>query len=251
MHPACLTTSFRPGHITDVACLRREYQAAPTGEIRPPGRDEFPVPVLKDGPPLAFSLNAVAAIETGQTDAEGGLTFRLNKAGAWLLRGTDIRKSSKPDTAFESHVVTLTLETATKVICRRRGELTPEEFLKGSTCLFRLVGCMDEKSLDKLLRRRGDALRSSSLPANFQQNIRREIRQRATEPSGVSSFFGWQWLLRPQFVAAMLAVAMLVGVGLGSRQPDRLAMATKQALHLDVFGAAPPTLPSTVLSTKL
>ena len=110
---------------------------------------------------------------------------------------------------------------------------------------------MDEKSLDQLLRRRGEALRSSSLPANFKQNVRREIRQRATEPSGVGAFFGWQWLLRPQFVAAMLAVAILVGVGLGSRQPDRLAMTTEQALNLDVFGATPPTLPSTVLSAKL
>ena len=111
---------------------------------------------------------------------------------------------------------------------------------------------MDEKSLDQLLRERADVIRSSSLPPNFQQNVRREIRQRtASETSGIGAFFGWQWLLRPQFVAAMLAVAMLVGIGLGSRQPDRLAMATKQALHLDVFSAAPPTLPSTVLSTKL
>lgn len=81
--------------------------------------DEFPVRVLKDGAPLAgFSLNAVAANETKgetrQTDAEGRVTFRLNKAGAWLLRGTDIRKSTKPDTDFESHFVTLTLEAAAK-----------------------------------------------------------------------------------------------------------------------------------------
>ena len=58
--------------------------------------DEFPVRVLKDGAPLAgFSLNAVAANqtkgETRQTDAEGRVTFRLDKAGAWLLRATDIR----------------------------------------------------------------------------------------------------------------------------------------------------------------
>ena len=111
---------------------------------------------------------------------------------------------------------------------------------------------MDEKSLDQLLRRRGDAVRSSSLPSNFQQNVRREIRQRsATETSGFAASYGWQWLLRPQFVAATLALAMVVGVGVGSRQPERLAMTTKQALHLDVFGATPPTLPSTVLSAKL
>ena len=81
--------------------------------------DEFPVRVLKDGAPLAgFSLNAVAANETKgetrQTDGEGRVTFRLSKAGAWLLRGTDIRKSSKPDTDFESHFATLTLEAAAK-----------------------------------------------------------------------------------------------------------------------------------------
>jgi uncharacterized GH25 family protein len=81
--------------------------------------DEFPVRVLKDGAPLAgFSLNAVAANqakgETRQTDAEGRVTFRLEKPGAWLLRGTDIRKSAKPDTDWESHFVTLTLEVAAK-----------------------------------------------------------------------------------------------------------------------------------------
>lgn len=81
--------------------------------------DEFPVRVLKDGAPLAgFSLNAVAANqtkgETRQTDAEGRVIFRLDKAGAWLLRGTDIRKSTKPDTDWESHFVTLTLEAASK-----------------------------------------------------------------------------------------------------------------------------------------
>lgn len=79
--------------------------------------DEFPVRVLKDGAPLAgFSLNAVAANqtkgETGQTDADGRVTFRLAKAGAWLLRGTDIRKSTKPDSDWESHFVTLTLEVS-------------------------------------------------------------------------------------------------------------------------------------------
>ena len=111
---------------------------------------------------------------------------------------------------------------------------------------------MDEKSLDQLLRHRGDSVRSSSLPATFQQNVRREIRQRReTKTSEVGAFFGWQWLLRPQFVTAMLAVAMLVGIGVGSRQPDRVAVTTKQALNLDVFGATPPTLPSTVLSAKL
>lgn len=111
---------------------------------------------------------------------------------------------------------------------------------------------MDEKSLEQLLRHRAATVRSSSLPPSFQRNVRREIRQRrTTKTSGMGTFFGWQWLLRPQFVTAVLALAMLVGVGLGSRQPDHIALSTKQALNLDVFGATPPTLPSTVLAARL
>ena len=81
--------------------------------------DELSVRVLRDGAPLAgLSVNAVAANEskgeTRQTDADGRVTFRLNKPGPWLLRGTDIRKSSKPDTDWESHFVTLTLQAGAK-----------------------------------------------------------------------------------------------------------------------------------------
>jgi uncharacterized GH25 family protein len=77
--------------------------------------DDFPVRVLKDGKPFAgFSLNAVNAGqpkgETRKTDSDGRVTFRLDAAGPWLLRGTDIRKSAQPDTDWESDFVTLTLE---------------------------------------------------------------------------------------------------------------------------------------------
>lgn len=135
---------------------------------------------------------------------------------------------------------------------RHQAQTASRKILKGSTGLFRLVRYMDEKSLDQLLRLRGESVRSSSLPPNFQQNVRREIRQRRpTEVSGFGMFYGWQWLRRPPFVTAMLAIAMLVGVGLGSRQPDRIALSTRQALHLEVFGASAPALPSTMLSAKL
>lgn len=110
---------------------------------------------------------------------------------------------------------------------------------------------MDEKSLDDLLQARRESL-GSSLPPNFQQNVLREIRQRrhseTPEPALMSI---WQWLLRPQFVAALLALAMVVGIGLGSRQHDRVASDTNHALNLDVFGAMPPTLPSTLLASNL
>jgi uncharacterized GH25 family protein len=76
--------------------------------------DEFAVRVLKDGAPHPdFALNAVAAGETKgetrRTDKSGRVMFRLPKAGAWLLRGTDLRKSSRDDADWESDFVTLTI----------------------------------------------------------------------------------------------------------------------------------------------
>lgn len=111
---------------------------------------------------------------------------------------------------------------------------------------------MDEKSLDELLRRCREAA-LSSLPQNFHQNVQQEIRlRRALELSELGTFPSWRSLpLSPHFVTALLAVAMFVGIGLGSRQQDRIALSAKQALNLDVFGAKPPTLPSTVLSSNL
>jgi uncharacterized GH25 family protein len=77
--------------------------------------DELPVQVLKNGAPHPeFSLNAVAAGETKgetqKTNAAGSVTFRLSKAGRWLFRGTDVRKSNLPDTDWESDFATLTVE---------------------------------------------------------------------------------------------------------------------------------------------
>jgi uncharacterized GH25 family protein len=81
--------------------------------------DNFPLRVLKEGKPFAgFSLCAVSAGEskgeTRKTDSDGQVTFRLAKAGRWLLRGTDIRKSNHPDTDWESDFATLTVEVKEK-----------------------------------------------------------------------------------------------------------------------------------------
>ena len=81
--------------------------------------DDFSVRVLKDGAPFAdFALNAVSAGEkkgeTRKTDAAGRVTFRLSKAGHWLFRGTDIRKSNRAETDYESDFATLTLEVGQK-----------------------------------------------------------------------------------------------------------------------------------------
>ncbi|HJT82373.1 MAG TPA: DUF4198 domain-containing protein [Chthoniobacterales bacterium] len=79
--------------------------------------DELPVRVLKNGAPLPdFALNAVAAGdkagETKRTDSAGRTVFRLHKPGSWLLRGTEIRKSTKPGLDWESDFATMTLHVA-------------------------------------------------------------------------------------------------------------------------------------------
>jgi hypothetical protein len=81
--------------------------------------DEIVVRVLKNGAPYPdFSLNAVAAGETKgetrRTDSAGRVTFLLNKQGLWLLRGTDVRRTTKNDADWESDFTTLTLEVKPK-----------------------------------------------------------------------------------------------------------------------------------------
>jgi uncharacterized GH25 family protein len=81
--------------------------------------DEFAVQVLKGGKPFAeFALNAVAAGETKgetrKTDGAGRVTFPLIKPGRWLLRGTDLRKSSQRAADWESDFTTLTVEVKAK-----------------------------------------------------------------------------------------------------------------------------------------
>ena len=82
--------------------------------ILKPG-DDFSVRVLKEGKPFAdFALNAVTAGETKgdsrKTDSNGRITFHVGKEGRWLLRGTDIRKSNKAESDWESDFTTLTFE---------------------------------------------------------------------------------------------------------------------------------------------
>jgi uncharacterized GH25 family protein len=81
--------------------------------LRPGG--ELPLRVLADGQPLAnFPLGLVREGDKKgllrATDAAGRVAFRLDRTGRWLLRGTQVRRSSKPDTDWESDFATLTLE---------------------------------------------------------------------------------------------------------------------------------------------
>lgn len=43
------------------------------------------------------------------TDAAGCATFRVARPGLWLLRGTEVRRSSRADADWESDFTTLTV----------------------------------------------------------------------------------------------------------------------------------------------
>jgi len=75
---------------------------------------ELPVRVLKRGLPLAeFGLSTVH--ESGhlgpvtKTDATGRVVLRLDHAGRWLLRGTELIAAEREGIEWESHFTTLTL----------------------------------------------------------------------------------------------------------------------------------------------
>jgi uncharacterized GH25 family protein len=79
--------------------------------------DDFPVRVLKNGTPLRdFPVGIVSEGsskgEIGKTDAEGRVSFRLSKKGRWLLRGTELRRTTASGADWESDFTTLTIEVA-------------------------------------------------------------------------------------------------------------------------------------------
>ena len=77
--------------------------------------DELLVRVMKNGATLpGFS---VGVVHTGdphgvlrKTDADGRVGVHLDVAGPWLLRGTELRKSSTSEAEWESDFTTLTIE---------------------------------------------------------------------------------------------------------------------------------------------
>jgi uncharacterized GH25 family protein len=81
-------------------------------DLRP--GDELRVRVLRDGKPLpGLSVGVASAGDAKGTlrtsDSDGRTTFPLPRSGWWLLRATQLEKSSKPDVDWESHFATLTV----------------------------------------------------------------------------------------------------------------------------------------------
>ena len=109
---------------------------------------------------------------------------------------------------------------------------------------------MDDRNLDHLLAQR----REVPLPAvttNFQQGVWREVRRRKAETDArQATWFGWllEPIFRPAMAFAGLALALVIGVGLGTTAlADSRQAHTRLALDLQVFGSASPSLPATLI----
>jgi len=75
----------------------------------------FSLRVLKDGQPypnfrvgIVFVGNSKGEFRT--TDSEGRADFQLPRPGKYLLRGTNLRRSTKPDLEWESDFTTLVIQ---------------------------------------------------------------------------------------------------------------------------------------------
>ncbi|SRR5260221_9011674 len=97
------------------------------------------------------------------------------------------------------------------------------------------MGKMNEHSLDTLLK----AYQRKALPAaptNLEQNVWREIRQRAAEaPNAVWQGF-LDWILDRRMVTASLVAAVVMGA-IFNLQSEHVS--TRQAMGLQVFGHSP------------
>ena len=109
---------------------------------------------------------------------------------------------------------------------------------------------MDDRNLDLLLAQRRE-VPLPSLPTTFQQGVWREIRRRKAEfAERQATWFGWllEPIFRPAMAFAGLALALVIGVGLGTTAlADSRKAHTRLALDLQVFGSAAPSLPATLI----
>jgi len=93
------------------------------------------------------------------------------------------------------------------------------------------------------------ARRIPELPANFQQNVWREIRSRKNAQVRESV---WDMLmatlLRPEWAFSAATIAVLISVSFGVAETSASRYAAHKSLDLGVFSAEAPTLPSTLLA---
>lgn len=142
------------------------------------------VRVLGGGKPLeGFPLAAVSAAGPGRTlartDADGRARFALDRAGPWLLAGTKLARSARPDADWESGFTTLTLSVApappaasTPRAAPRPAELIPDQPFVGTPR-------PSEKRYEEILRLK----QSGSDDAALLEKIRKDnVRYSLTTP---------------------------------------------------------------------
>ena len=109
---------------------------------------------------------------------------------------------------------------------------------------------MDDRNLDHLLAQRRETP-LPAVPVIFQQGVWREIRERKAEfAERQATWLGWllEPIFRPAMAFAGLALALVIGVGLGTTAlADSRKAHTRFALDLQVFGSASPSLPATLI----
>ena len=109
---------------------------------------------------------------------------------------------------------------------------------------------MNDQNLDLLLVQRRE-VPLPSLTTNFQQDVWCEIRRRKAEfAERQATWFGWllEPIFRPAMAFAGLALAVVIGVGLGTTAlADSRKAHTRVALDLQVFGSSSPSLPATLI----
>lgn len=111
---------------------------------------------------------------------------------------------------------------------------------------------MDESNLDELLRLHRET-RRPTVPANLSQNVWREIRGRQALAAESGRWLDWllEPFLRPMIFAPAVALAIMLGAGVGAMAVHAQPSPAREALDLQVFSVSPPSLPSTLLHASL
>jgi hypothetical protein len=90
-----------------------------------------------------------------------------------------------------------------------------------------------------------------SLPANFQQNVWRNVRVRtAEEATKPWASLLLDWCVRPSFVGAALTVAIIIGGTLGGVALPRRGSEVHASADFVHFSSHAPSMPATLLDAR-
>ena len=109
--------SGNAAHLTRAAGLKAEFVPASDPTVVQVGQS-LTVQLLAEGKSVANAeVTAASSLEghavKGRTDADGRVTLKIDREGAWLIKTVHMAKSTQPDVDWESFWVTLVFHTAT------------------------------------------------------------------------------------------------------------------------------------------